>query len=382
LFGGSVIRATKYSLKIQVEERKMKTTPKRLFATLALAISASTLLTACDPPMPPEMLAQLAEQSYTCVEGDVSVAAEPSNATVVDTLAEGLAAACIDPLEAMTISRSDDLQSADIVIAAGTYEGCTPFASVPYGFDAGVVSYNVPGTDSLNLGYKTMASLLNGEIGNWNDPAIAKDNPDLTLPDLPVTVRLSAEPNSMKALATALAFQGANLDIENFEPVNLFDGSVPEPLVEGELEIIPNSVAVFNGLPTIGLNSGEKDPETGDMLFAVAGEESFFAAGTQLVAKTKDSTLTMSVDSKIEPQPMFEGEVAAIPYQAIFPLTMTLCGEDTLLKRAAAAFMLRLDSQGALGYLNISQLPEVVRYSAVGLVRKGLPTPTVAPKSE
>jgi hypothetical protein len=356
--------------------------PKRSVAALSLAISGSLLLTACDPPMPPELLAQLAEQSYTCVEGNVNVASNPSNSAVVDTLAESLAAACIEPLAAMTITNDPNFETADIIIGVGTSDRCEPFASVPYGFDAGVVSYNVSGTDSLNLGYKTLASVLNGKISNWNDPAIAKDNPDLTLPDLPILVRAAAEPNSLDSLGSALDFQGAKLERALFEPVELFDGSAPEPLADGELAIIPNSVAVANGLLSIGLNTGKKDPDTGDKLFASPSEESLYAAGTQLVAKPSDSRLTMEIDSTIEPKPMFEGETAAVPYQAIFPLTMSLCGEDTLLNRAAAAFMLRLDSQGALGYLNISQLPEEVRYSAVGLVRKGLPAPTVAPKSE
>ncbi len=360
----------------------MNKNTKRLSAALALAISGSLLLTACDPPMPPELLAQLAEQSYTCVEGNVNLAADPANSAVVDTLAEALAGACIEPLAVMTITNTPDIAAADIVIGVGPSDKCTPFASVPYGFDAGVVSYNVPGTDSLNLGYKTLAALLNGGITNWNDSAIAKDNPDLTLPDLPILVRYAAEPNSLDSLVTALGFQGAELDRANFGSVELFDGSSPEPLAEGEVEIIPNSVAVANGLPTIGLNSGKKDAETGEKLFATPSEESLYAAGTQLVSKTSDAKLSMTINSKLEPKPIFEGEAAAVPYQAIFPLTMSLCGEDTLLKRAAAAFMLRLDSQGALGYLNVSQLPEAIRYEAVGLVRKGLPTPTVAPKSE
>ena len=360
----------------------MMKNPRRWLAVLALAISGSTLLTACDPPMPPELLAQLAEKTYTCIEGNVNVAAEVSNAAVVDTLAESLAAACVDPLPAMTITNSGELTTADIVITGSPVTSCTPFASVPYGFDAGVVTYNVAGTDSLNLGYKTLAAVLNGEITRWNDPAIAKDNPDLTLPETPIMVRADAEVNSLKSLVTALRYQGAKLDPSKFKEISLFDGSVPAPLADGELAIIPNSVAVFNGLLTLGLNSGKKDPETGERLFATAGEVSLYAAGSQLVAETKGSTLTMSVDSKIEPKPMFEGEAAGIPYQAIFPLTMSLCGEDTLLKRAAAAFMLRLDSQGALGYLNISQLPETVRYSAVGLVRKGLPTPKPTKESK
>jgi hypothetical protein len=285
-------------------------------------------------------------------------------------------------LDAMTITNNPDLATADIVIGVGVADKCNPFTSVPYGFDAGVVSYNVPGTDSLNLGYKTLASVLNGDITSWNDPAIVKDNPDLTLPELPIVVRSAAESNSLNSLVTALGFQGAELDSAKFESVELFDGSVPEVLAEGELAIIPNSVAVANGLLIIGLNSGKSDADTGEKLFATPSEESLYAAGTQLVSKTSDTKLSMVIDSKIEPKPIFEGEAAAVPYQAIFPLTMSLCGEDTLLKRAVAAFMLRLDSQGSLGYLNVSQLPEGIRYEAVGLVRKGLPTPTVAPKSE
>lgn len=354
---------------------------KKVQIVAGMALVAS-LLTACDPPMPPEMLAQLAEQSYTCVEGNVNVAADVSNAAVVDTLAESLAGACVDPLPAMTITNSGDLATADIQISASQTSECKAFASVPYGFDAGVVAYNVEGTDSLNLGYKTLAKVLNGEITNWNDPAIAKDNPDLTLPDLAIVVRAEAEENSLNALATALGFQGAKLDASKFQGINLFDGTAPAELTAGEVAILPNSVVVTNGLVAIGLNSGKKDPETGEKLFALPSEESLYAAGTQLVAKTSGSTLAVSVDPKAEAKPMFEGEKAAVPYQAIFPITLNLCGEDTLLKRAAAAFMLRLDSQGALGYLNISQLPEGVRYSAVGLVRKGLPIPKVTKKSE
>jgi hypothetical protein len=282
----------------------------------------------------------------------------------------------------MTITNSGDVATADIQISATSTDTCKAFASVPYGFDAGVVAYNVEGTDSLNLGYKTLAKVLNGEITNWSDPAIGKDNPDLTLPDLAIVVRPEAESNSLKSLQLALGFQGAKLDVTKFTEINLFDGTVPAELTAGELAILPNSVVVTNGLVAIGLNTGKKDPETGDKLFALPSEESLYAAGTQLVAKKNGSTLTVSVDPKVEAKPMFEGEKAAVPYQAIFPLTMNLCGEDNLLKRAAAAFMLRLDSQGALGYLNISQLPETVRYSAVGLVRKGLPIPKVTKKSE
>ena len=40
----------------------------------AIALGLVVGLTACDPPMPPELVAELAERSYTCVDGPVTVA--------------------------------------------------------------------------------------------------------------------------------------------------------------------------------------------------------------------------------------------------------------------------------------------------------------------
>jgi phosphate transport system substrate-binding protein len=46
------------------------------------------------------------------------------------------------------------------------------------------VGYNVPGVSSLNLSASTLAQIFSGKITNWNDPAIAKDNPGAKLPNL------------------------------------------------------------------------------------------------------------------------------------------------------------------------------------------------------
>ncbi|GAA2613641.1 MULTISPECIES: phosphate ABC transporter substrate-binding protein PstS [Streptomyces] len=48
------------------------------------------------------------------------------------------------------------------------------------------VGVNVNGIDSLVLDASTLAKIFNNEITNWNDPAIAKLNPDAKLPDLKI----------------------------------------------------------------------------------------------------------------------------------------------------------------------------------------------------
>ena len=44
------------------------------------------------------------------------------------------------------------------------------------------VAYNLPGVDELNLSSATLAGIMAGQITEWDDPAIAEDNPDADLP--------------------------------------------------------------------------------------------------------------------------------------------------------------------------------------------------------
>ncbi len=52
-----------------------------------------------------------------------------------------------------------------------------------------VLAYNLPGNPKgLKLSREVYPKIFNAEIKKWNDPLIAKDNPDLKLPDLDITV--------------------------------------------------------------------------------------------------------------------------------------------------------------------------------------------------
>ena len=51
-----------------------------------------------------------------------------------------------------------------------------------------VPTYNVPGvTTSLKFTGELLADIYLGKVTQWNDPAIAKLNPDVQLPDSPIT---------------------------------------------------------------------------------------------------------------------------------------------------------------------------------------------------
>ena len=56
-----------------------------------------------------------------------------------------------------------------------------------------VYAYNLPGVPKLNLSREAMAGIYLGKVTKWNDAAIAKDNPGVTLPNLPIQVAYRAD---------------------------------------------------------------------------------------------------------------------------------------------------------------------------------------------
>jgi phosphate transport system substrate-binding protein len=50
------------------------------------------------------------------------------------------------------------------------------------------VSYNLAGIKALQLSGETLAKIMMATVTTWNDPAIAADNPGVTLPNTPITV--------------------------------------------------------------------------------------------------------------------------------------------------------------------------------------------------
>lgn len=51
-----------------------------------------------------------------------------------------------------------------------------------------VIAYNLPDVKDLKLSREAYTNIFLGKITSWNDEAIQKDNPGITLPDLPINV--------------------------------------------------------------------------------------------------------------------------------------------------------------------------------------------------
>jgi phosphate transport system substrate-binding protein len=82
---------------------------------------------------------------------------------------------------------SDAALSDDEIVSAGKRCGASGPFELPNYISAIAVVYNLEGVKDLNLSPATLAGIFNGSITTWNDPAIAADNPNATLPSTAIT---------------------------------------------------------------------------------------------------------------------------------------------------------------------------------------------------
>ncbi len=352
----------------------MKST--RLFATIAIAASATIGLTACDPPMPPEVQAAVAEMSYTCVDGNIVVSSPENMYDVVWGWSDGLAYSCVDPEPVMTFEATTDTTvSADSEISSYP-STCSAKQTVPVAVDAGVLVFNLPEVGSLNVSAQNMAGILSGSITNWSQ--LASDNPGYELPNLPIAVFPEADTIALKAVVDFLELSSSASDKE------LIVEGVPTPNIDqyglleyGQVAVVPYSYSVSLGLYPAAIFL-ELDEESGEPSVAVPDLEGIQSGASQFAITKTDSGISVKVDPRITPSAA-SGFVAPNPYQAVYPVNYYTCNSDTLVPRAVGKFILRLDQQGSLGGYNYAPLAENIRIESLFSISKGLPTPTPTP---
>jgi phosphate transport system substrate-binding protein len=78
--------------------------------------------------------------------------------------------------------------ASDAYLPSATASQYSTIENIPVAISAQMINYNVPGFASkhLKLDGTVIAGMYQGTIKNWDDPAIKKLNPGVTLPSLPV----------------------------------------------------------------------------------------------------------------------------------------------------------------------------------------------------
>jgi hypothetical protein len=339
---------------------------KRSLGALGLVLIGSLTLTACDPPMPPEVLASLAEQTYTCEAGDTQLYALPTVALVatdwqfsVETNCPGMT---ITPIDAASEAVALQIDRAGIAPVG------TAFSQVPFALDAVVLAVNLTDISNVNLSADAIDKIWSGQITNWSDPAIAKLNANFELPDLAIAFGTDA------AVGDITSFTDWMKRLAGREVVLTGGAATLEDFAEGSLVLTKYSAATDLMATMVAITT---DPK----LEAVSADaEHIISAGSMFKAKSANASVELTFDAKAKPIAPEGIDQAPAPYEAVTLITLSLVGEDNLTTRAAARYLLRQDSQGSLGLSSVIALPETLRAIALSTVSVGLPMPTIAPE--
>ena len=358
--------------------KKMRKSNKSFISILSVS-ALSILISACTPPMPPDVLAAVAEQQVTCAEGQLNIALDEFNIPVIQSINDLYLSSCPD----LTINLINDAATADIVISDGSPDGITicanPVAQVPVMVESTGVAFNLAGVSGIVLDAQTIDKIYKGEITDWADPAIVALNPEFELTSTPITtLGLNKKTASDQAFVEWMDRLGAtgfqNVATTGFETsLELVDALA---LTDGAISIMPGSIMSENALSGISIKT-----EDGDVTYDLT---SITSASTQAMSEINGDIITVSLDPNKPVSAEAGSDELTRPWQAISWVNLAICKADkTDLKNSATArFFLRQDAQGQLSVFGYGALDESLRLSSAGIVGKNLPLPSEIPVTE
>jgi phosphate transport system substrate-binding protein len=100
-------------------------------------------------------------------------------------------------------AKTVDFGASDVALTDTQLAGMDPMVQIPESAGPVCITYNLPGlTAPLRLSAETMANIFLGKIKTWGDPALAKENPGVKLPKLPVVVAHRADSSGTTGIFT------------------------------------------------------------------------------------------------------------------------------------------------------------------------------------
>jgi phosphate transport system substrate-binding protein len=96
-----------------------------------------------------------------------------------------------------------NIGASDAYLSASDIEKYPGLLNIPLAVASVQVFYNLPGVKSLNLNGTVLAQIYTGKITTWNDPAIAKLNPGVSLPSTKIVTLHRADSSGSTFLFTS-----------------------------------------------------------------------------------------------------------------------------------------------------------------------------------
>ena len=362
---------------------------------LASLVGLSGLpVSACTPPMPPDVLAARAEAQIECGSGNLEVVTPGQFTGAMDSVGLALNSVCPEQtttevsIEVPALVKLSERTPTQQVVSDFKSASCPSdkIIVIPAFAYPVTIAYNVIGLEGLVFTPETVAGILNGTVTSWEDPLIANENPDYDLTLLPDISLMSLETpdGSVEAMTTWLTQQipatwtnGVSGTLEAGQKFATQDDLLSEMLaVEGSIAVLPIFTAFTNLLATANLPVKGTDANGVEIDTVVTTDD------VQLYKVGSGATnVTVAEDGSIYASPA----VGGFPVEGNFDLASSkiVLGEDqglvgwpvegyahllicddgskSALPLLFAQYLVRLAGQGSLESFGVTPMPEPIR---------------------
>ena len=259
-------------------------------------------------------------------------------------------------------AKTVDFGASDAALSDQQMSTMEPVIQIPESAGPVCITYNLPGlTDPLRLSSDALAGIFLGKIKTWTDPLLAKDNPGVKLPKLPVVVSHRSEASGTTSIFTTYLAAVSPDWAEKVGkgtavswPVGI--GGKGSEGVTGNIRNTPGAIgyvelsyAQQNHLPTVAMENaaGQYVQPT--------------AAGTTAAIAAYTAQLTQDPRSPIVNPPA--SALDAYPISGLTFLIIPKDGPDKAKRTALKQFAeyMITDGQATAGGLNYAPLPDGVK---------------------
>ena len=357
-------------------------------------VTTISLLAACTPPMPPDVLAARAESQIVCGTGNLDVATPGQFAGSMDSVGAALNSVC--PEQLTTEVQIGEPASVKLVERTPKQELVSEFQAASCPNDNVIVipafaypvtiAYNVVGLEGLVFTPEAVAAILKGEVTSWEDPLIADANPDYDLTLLPEIAVMSLETpdGSVEAMTTWLTQQVPNVWTEGVTGTLAVgqkfttqeDLLLEMTSVESSIAVLPiftafnNQLATAN-LPVKGTDANGKEIDT----VVTTDDVQLYKVGSGATTITTDEAGSIFASPATGGFPV-EGNfdlasskivlgedqgLVGWPVEGYAHLLICDSGDDSALPLLFAQYLVRLAGQGSLESFGLTPMPEPIR---------------------
>jgi ABC-type phosphate transport system substrate-binding protein len=378
--------------------------------------AAVLALSACTPPLPPDVLAAQAEAQIVCQTGETQVSVPETLTGAMDAV--GLALGGVCPEQTVLEVPTDQAAGIALVDKTPTAEDITAWdaANCPAGETIVIpafaypvtLAYNVIGLEGVVMTPEIVAGILTGTITSWEDPAILAANEGFDFTALPPFTVMSVETpqGSVEAMTSWLTQQAPEAWTAGV--VGTLEGSQTFPtatdmiaemmVVESSIAVLPVYQAFNNVLPMANLPVTLED---GSELVVTSDDVQLYKVGSGATAITVDeatgSIFASPATGGVPVEGNFDlaaskivlGEGAPLVGWPVLGYAHLLVCDDPAdpLPLSLAQYVVRLAGQGALETYGVTPMPEPIRIQTFAPLKVTVQVnedgtlPSVAPSS-